>query len=335
MKNRSRIVFTWIVVAVGAMAVRPASAQTYVSAEPIASQDVIGASNLSKLESIGLSNLDLWSQRLLKDCHMVQNVIDVLANNQAITTVLPSNTRYLAAAGGFQAVTDPTFVLTIEDSGNTAASSTDIYVLDNALGYAFSQSGTAQFSVGVRKRNSFEFPLDYAVVTFGGYLTPQQAKGFFDYLGTIDPALWSGENAGFTQVNFSDLPILKYRLDDSMLFLIGSVSKQEFTQGLSEAVSTTPNTTYFPLDRSGTPTTAKASVAFPGNDWVAFPNGDQYLANLGSTSPQLLSDLATLRQQHLQATTDLLTAIDNGNVEAYLTRLFACPTNQNGAVRGL
>jgi hypothetical protein len=46
--------------------------------------------------------------------------------------------------------------------------------------------------------------------------------------------------------------------------------------------------------------------------------------NIGNSAP-LLDDLAALRQQHLDAVTALIQAIDRGNVEAYLTRHFHCP----------
>jgi hypothetical protein len=239
--------------------------------------------------------------------------------------VYPGNTRYLVAAGGFEGVTDPTYVLTLDDSGAAGASAADIFVLDNALGYVLNQGGTAQFSLPFNKKNPFEFPLDYAVVTFSGALTGIQAKGFFDYLGTIDPKLWSGTNAGFTQVNVSNSAVNNFMLNDSMLFLIGSVPKQEFIQGLYTAAATTQNATYFPIAGNGNPATAKAGAAFPGNDWIAFPGGDGYLTNLGHPSTQLLNSLANLRQQHLQAVTNLLNAIGKGNVSLYLNNQFKCP----------
>jgi hypothetical protein len=302
-----------------------ASAQTYISAEPIPSQDIVGSANLAKILNLGYANLELWSKRLLSDCRMVDNVITALSRNAAITTLHTGNSRSIVAAGGFEAVTDPSFVVTVQDSGNGAATATDIFVLDNALGYALNQSGTAQFGLTYDKRNPFEFALDYAVVTHGGSLTGLQAKQFFDYLGTIDPKLWSGTNAGFTQINVSNSPVNNFMLNDSMLFLIGSVPKQEFIQGLSKAASTAPNMTYSPIAQNGNPTTAKAGVAFPGNDWILFPGGDGYLSNLGNASPQLLNDLAALRQQHLQAVKNLLAAIDKGNIGVYLNNQFRCP----------
>jgi len=72
---------------------------------------------------------------------------------------------------------------------------------------------------------------------------------------------------------------------------------------------------------------AKAGIAFPGNDWIAFPDGGQYLAKLGNPSPQLLSQLAALRQRHLQAVSNLLDAIEKGKVDLYINNQFRCPTH--------
>ena len=51
-------------------------------------------------------------------------------------------------------------------------------------------------------RKAYAFTLDYAVVTFPGTLSGDEARQFFDRLGTIDAALWSGQFAGFTQIDF-------------------------------------------------------------------------------------------------------------------------------------
>ena len=230
--------------------VGPASAQTYVSAEPIPSVQIVGTENLAKIEGVGYSNLALWSQRLLSDCGIVQNVIVTLSDNKAISTIRPSNTGYGVAAGGFEGVTDPSYVFRIEDSGPAPASAADIFVLDNALGYALNQGGTAQFGLSFDPTNPFTSPLVYAVVTFQPNLPGEGAQKFFNYLGTINPKLWSGKNAGFTQIALTD-----FGRSNSMLFLIGSVSPSEFTSGIYQAVVTTPGTTYSPLT-NGTPTTA-------------------------------------------------------------------------------
>jgi hypothetical protein len=309
--------FLTIVLLATILAVQPVIAKTYISVEPIPNRDVIGENALAMIRTVGYSNLELWSNRLLNDCGVVQNVIDTLTSNGAISTVNPGNTRFLVAAGGFEAVTNPSYVFTIQDSGPDAASAIDIDALDNALGYVLSQGGTAHFSPDNAK--AYDFSLDYAVVTFAGPLSGAQAKGFFDYLGAIDPALWSGPLAGFTQIDFQDAPT-----NNSMLFLKPAATKRRFITGLSTAAGATAGATYVTLNNHNQPTTAKAGVAFPGNDWIAFPDGAQYLAKLNNPSPELLNELAALRQRHLQAAADLLNAIEKGQVTVYLKNQFKC-----------
>jgi hypothetical protein len=108
-----------------------------------------------------------------------------------------------------------------------------------------------------------------------------------------------------------------------MLFLQPAVSKRRFIDGLSAAAADVTGATYFPLKNNGTPTTARAGIAFPGNDWQAFPLGDQYLANIPD-SVQLASRLFTLQQQHLAAVAALLDAIEDMRVPAFLTTQFSC-----------
>jgi hypothetical protein len=310
--------FLSIVLLVTILVVQPVTATTYISVEPIPNRDVVGENALTTILTVGYPSLELWSNRLLNDCGVVQNVIDTLASNGAISTVNPGNTKFLVAAGGFEAVTNPSYVFTVQDSGPNAVSAIDIDVLDNALGYVLSQGGTAHFSPDNAK--AYDFSIDYAVVTFAGALSGVQAKGFFDFLGTIDPALWSGAFAGFTQIDFQGAPT-----NNSMLFLKPAATKQRFITGLSTAASTTPGATYVTLNNNNQPTTAKAGVAFPGNDWIAFPDGAQYLAKLGNPSPRLLNELAALRQRHLRAVANLLNAIEKGQVTIYLKNQFKCP----------
>jgi hypothetical protein len=295
------------------------AATTYISVEPIPNRDVVGQDALAAILSVGYPNLELWSDRLLNDCGIVQEVIDTLTAHGAISTVTSDNISFRVAAGGFEAVTNPSFVATVRDSGHDPVSGEDVDVLDNALGYVLNQGGTAHFSPDDAK--AYSFSLDYAVVTFTGTLTGEEAKAFFDYLGKIDFALWGGQFAGFTQIDFEDSPT-----NNSMLFLKPAATKQRFIEGLSTAAGTTQTATYVTLNNHGEPTTAKAGIAFPGNDWIAFPDGDQYLTNLNDPSPQLLAALASLRQQHLQAVADLLNAIDKGKVAQYLNHQFRCPT---------
>ena len=109
-----------------------------------------------------------------------------------------------------------------------------------------------------------------------------------------------------------------------MLFLQPAASKHRFVSGLSTAVKDEPRASYSPRKNNGAPTTARAGVAFPVNDWLEFEDGEQYLANIGG-SAQLVTELAALRQQHLAAVASLLEAIQDGRVEQYLATQFTCP----------
>jgi hypothetical protein len=313
----TRVTAGWIFASALLLAAHTTSATTYISAEPVPNQDVVGAENLARIRSIGYSSLERWSQRLLNECRIVDQIIDVLSTHGAISTVTNGNTRFLVAAGGFEGATNPSYVFTVQDQGSGSVSAADVNVLDNALGYVLNQGGTAHFSPD--NPMAYAFPLDYALVTFSGSLTGEEARAFFDALGTVDPALWSGQFAGFTQVDLAGS-----LTNNSMLFLRPAVSKNQFVAGLSTAADDDPRATYSPLKNNGQPTTARAGIAFPGNDWLVFPDGDGYLVNIGNSAP-LLDDLAALRQQHLDAVTALIQAIDRGNVEAYLTRHFRCP----------
>jgi hypothetical protein len=113
-----------------------------------------------------------------------------------------------------------------------------------------------------------------------------------------------------------------------MLFLQPAASKNRFIAGLSAAANTTPGAVYFPLKKNGEPTTARAGIAFPENDWIAFPQGEEYLSRLGTPSAQLLADLAVLQQAHRDAVADLVQAIQSGTLSQYLGPQFRCPTGE-------
>jgi hypothetical protein len=308
----------WVVVFL--LLAQTASATTYMSIEPVPSIDIVGADDLAAIRGIGYANLELWSKRLLNDCHVVESVVNALLANAAISSVrLGINTRVVVAAGGFEGRTNPSFVFTVTDSGAGSVTESDVNVLGNALGYVLNQGSTAHFSPDNFK--AYAFALDFAVVTFPGALGGLDAKEFFDYLGTIDAALWSGQFAGFTQIAFQGSLV-----NNSMLFLKPAASKHRFIAGLSEAARTTPGgATYFPVKNNNEPTTTRAGIAFPGNDWISFPRGEQYLSQLGNPSSQLLAELREMRDTHLQAVTDLVQAIVGGTLPEYLGGQFACP----------
>jgi hypothetical protein len=316
-RRLTRLLTGWLIAGILAVGAKAVSATSYISVEPVPNVDVIGQANLNSLRGIGYANLELWSQRLLNECGAVDDVIGALTANGAITTITATNTRFTVAAGGFEGATNPSFVFTVRDAGANSASQADVNVLSNALGYVQSQGGTVHFSPDNAK--AYAFALDYAVVTFSGSLSGQQAGAFFEHLGTIDPALFSGTFAGFTQINVGSS-----LTNNSMLFLQPAVSKNRFISGLFAAASDELRATYAPLKSNGAPTTARAGIAFPENDWVTFPTGDQYLANIPA-SPQLLSELAALRLRHLVAVANLLDAIARDRVDQYLNHQFSCP----------
>lgn len=316
-RRRRHFVFRLVLAAL-LTTVQTLSATTYMSVEPVPNRDVVGEADLALIRSIGYPRLERWSQRLLSECRAVDHVIDALSAHGAISSVSAANTRFVVAAGGFEGATNPSYVFTIEDSGPGAVKTNDVNVLDNALGYVLNQGGTVHFSVDNRK--AYAFYLDYAVVTLPGELTGDRARQVFDRLGTIDPALWSGPFAGFTQIDFDNSPT-----NNSMLFLLPAVSKKRFISGLSTLAATEPEATYFPVKNNGAPTTIRAGIAFPGNDWLAAPNGDQYLVNI-SGPPRLFEELAELRQQHLRAVDALLAAINENRVDTYLAGGFSCPS---------
>ena len=293
-----------------------ASAVTYMSIETVPNRDVVGEDVVVTIRSIGYANLERWSQRLLVECRVVDSVIDVLTTHAAIKSVTSTNTRAVVAAGGFEGGTNPSFVLTVTDSGADSVTEVDVDVLGNALGYVQSQGSTAHFSPDNFK--AYAFPLDYILVTFSGPLSGAEAQAFFEHLDTIDPALFSGLFAGFTQI---DLP--GSTTNNAMLFLRPAASKHRFITGLATAVADDPRASYSPLKNNGAPTTKRAGAAFPENDWLAFPDGRQFLDNVGG-SAQLESELAGLRLLHRAVVDSLLLAIEEDRVDDYLTA-FTCP----------
>ena len=72
------------------------------------------------------------------------------------------------------------------------------------------------------------------------------------------------------------------------------------------------------------PRRQRAGIAFPGNDWMASPGGDDYLANIGGT-PELEAELLVLQTAHRNGVVALLEAIAGGRVDAFLQQ-FSCPT---------
>ena len=289
-------------------------ATSYISVEPIPNEEVVGVATVQTLRGAGYTNLETWAGRL-KDCGIVQDVIDALDDDEAIPTVTSTNTNFRVAAGGFEGVTNPSYVFTVLDAVSTA----DVAMLSNTLGYVLNQGSTAHFSPNNFK--AYVFALDYAVVTLPSPLDGLEAKAFFEHVGSVDLALFSGLFAGFTQIDFPG-PSTN---NNSMLFLKPATSKHQFIAGLSTATSTFPGgADYSTLKNNGEPTTARAGIDFPENDWATATGGQQYLARLGERSPLFLGEIEAQRQRHITAVRSLEAAINAGNVVNYLAN-FTCP----------
>ena len=292
-----------------------ASATTYMSVEPVPNRDIVGEDNLAAIRSIGYTNLERWSQRLLDECRVADSVIDALSDNGAISSITSTNTHAVVAAGGFEGGTNPSFVFTVQDSGRLSDRGGRRRARQRA--WLRAESGRhCAFQPG----------------QFQGLRVPARLRPR-DVLGNVERR----QSASVLRARGHDRrgavrrSVRRVRsrsrgslTNNSMLFLQPAVSKRRFISGLSAAVEDDPRASYSPLKNNGAPTTARAGVAFPGNDWITFPDGDQYLANVGG-SAQLLSELAALRQQHLAAVESLLEAIEGEeDLEEYVAQ-FTCP----------
>jgi hypothetical protein len=104
---------------------------TYGSVEPIANTAVI---DTGPLRDQSLSVRAAFAARVLQ-CGIVNDVIEVLSSRRSITTINDLNTQFEVGAGGFAGATNPSYVYTVIDNGPNAASSADITVLTDSLGY--------------------------------------------------------------------------------------------------------------------------------------------------------------------------------------------------------
>ena len=286
------------------LAVSPASATTYISVEPIPNQDVVGEEVLGNLVALSFETRAQWAQLLL-DCGLVQGVLEALAADGTVASVNMSNTFFGVAAGGFEGQTNPTYVFTVVDNGVNAVDPADVETVVNALGYVLSQGGTVHFTPD--NGGAYDFPLDYVTVTFtAGPPNGALAQAFFEHIGTVDPALFSGLFAGYTQIGAA------------LLFLQPAAGVQQFIDGMFAAAQTFPGVVYAPLDLMGLATTAAAGVAFRGNDWLANPDGAEYLAGVGQDPGADLGEvrnLEALREYHLGAVEVFDDLVVSGDVD--------------------
>jgi hypothetical protein len=268
----------------------PARANTYGSVEPIANPAVI---DTKPLREKSLKVREAFAERLL-GCGVVDDVIHVLTSTQAIHTVNGLNTRFQVGAGGFEGNTNPSYVYTVIDSGPNAASHGDVSMLTDSLGYVLSQ-GSA-FLLDSDDPQSFDFPANYVVLNFDRPPSIRRSAALFETVGRIDPELFETDTSGYTQYG------------RAYLSLQSAVPDDQFIAGYVEAARQF-GVEYTPIV-SGQPSLFRGGAAFPGNDWVAAPQGQQYLARIPSQSHD---GLRRIRAFVLRVTREVLRQIERGH----------------------
>lgn len=263
-------------------------ADKYGSVEPIANPAVV---DTTPLRDQPLKVREAFAGRLLQ-CGIVNQVIDALSSTGAITTINGLNTRFEVGAGGFAGFTNPSFVYTVQDSGPNAASTGDVKVLTDSLGYVMSQ-GSA-FLLDADDPASFDFPANYVVLNFARQPPLSLSAALFETVGRIDPELFSTDTSGYTQYG------------RAYLSLQSAVSDARFIDGYVRAAQAF-GVEYTPIV-NGTPSLFVGGAAFPGNDWTASPRGEEYLSRIPAASHRAL---ARIRAFHLRTTREVLRRLDH------------------------
>lgn len=262
---------------------------TYGSVEPFANSAVV---DIAPLQNQALAVRQAFAARLLQ-CGIVDDVIDVLSRRGSVTTINRLNMRVDVGAGGFAGLTNPSFVYTIADDGPNAASHADINVLTVSLGYVLSQ-GSA-FLLDADDPGSFDFPANYVVLNFPTQPSIQESASLFNTVGKIDRDLFATDSSGYTQFGRAYLSLQSF-VEDAR-FIAGYV-----------AAAAKAGVEYTPVI-GGVPGMFTGGAAFPGNDWIESPAGEDYLAGIPAASHQAL---ARLRNAHLRFTRSALDQINSG-----------------------
>jgi hypothetical protein len=219
-------------------------------------------------------------------------VVDVLTSTGAIKTISGLNTRFEVGAGGFAGFTNPSFVYTVLDEGPNAASIGDVKVLTDSLSYVLSQ-GSA-FLLDADDPNSFDFPANYVVLNFRKQPPLALSAALFEAVGSIDPELFETDKSGYTQFG------------RAYLSLQSAVPDQQFIDGYVAAAKKF-GVEYTPIV-NGAPSSFVGGAAFPFNDWVASPRGEDYLSRIPEASHRAL---ARLRAFHLRVTREVLRRLEH------------------------
>ena len=262
-------------------------ANTYGSVEPLANPAVI---DTSLLREQPLRVREAFANRLLQ-CGVVSRVVEALSSTGAITTINDLNTHFAVGAGGFAGSTNPSFVYTVIDDGPNRASVADIRVLTDSLGYVLSQESA--FLLDADNISSFDFPANYVVLNFAAPPSLARSAALFRTVGRIDPELFETDTSGYTQYG------------RAYLSLQSAVPDEQFIAGYVRAAEEF-GVEYTPVVK-GVASLFEGSAAFPGNDWMANPRGEEYLLRIPPQSHRLL---ARIRAFHLRATQEVLRRLE-------------------------
>jgi hypothetical protein len=265
-------------------------ANTYGSVEPIANPDVI---DTTPLRNQPLRVREAFATRLLQ-CGVVGQVVDVLSATHAIKTINNLNTEFSVGAGGFAGETNPSYVYTVIDNGPNGASQDDIKVMTDSLGYVLSQ-GSA-FLLDAVNPASYDFPANYVVLNFDAPPPIARSAALFRTVGRIDPELFETETSGYTQIG------------RAYLSLQSDVPDAQFISGYVQAANAF-GVEYTPIVK-GVPSLFQGGAAFPSNDWIASPRGEDYLDRIPEQSHRAL---ARIRAFVLQVTREVLRKLEHGN----------------------
>jgi hypothetical protein len=266
----------------------PVLATTYGSVEPIATPDVI---DTGILRAQRLEVRAAFSERLLQ-CGIVDQVIEVLSSNKSIKTVNGLNSHFEVGAGGFAGASNPSFVYTVIDSGPNAANHDDIKIVTDSLGYVLSQ-GSA-FLLDAINTTSFDFPANYVVLNFDTPPPLRTSAALFEAVGRIDPELFETDSSGYTQYGRAYLSLQSF------------VPDSQFIAGYVQAAAQF-GIEYTPIV-AGVPSLFAGGAAFPGNNWILNPRGEEYLARIPVENHPALK---RLRNGHLRFTRDALRELTN------------------------
>lgn len=266
----------------------PVLATTYGSVEPIATPDVIDTTILREQR---LEIRAAFADRLLQ-CGIVDKVIEVLRSNKSVKTINGLNIQFEVGAGGFAGATNPSFVYTVLDSGPNAATHDDVRVVTDSLGFVLSQ-GSA-FLLDAASTASFDFPANYVVLNFDTPPSLRRSAALFEAVGRIDTELFATDSSGYTQYGRAYLSLQSF------------VPDSQFIAGYVQAAAEF-GVEYTPIV-AGTPSLFTGGAAFPGNNWLLSPRGEEYLSRIPAESHQALR---RLRNAHLRFTREALRELAN------------------------